>query len=188
MGATSSQYEDLSKNPYLLKFSGKKPISPDDPFWNQFLSYNLRPPATRNDQIKLDSQLNSIYQQFLINNMTTGNFGSLLQVSLIRTNELLATMQSQDILYAWQTYNALFAVRCVLKYLIETVGEEEIARHAEAVAPSQEPLHPGQSQVTRLETFFESLVEIIVNVSICQFWHRKKFSDLYKKLVLTSSL
>lgn len=64
---------------------------------------------------------------------------------------------------AWQTFNALFAVRCILKYLIETVGEEQMVRHVEVQASgdSVNSLLP-----VRLQSFFEALVEIIVDVPL----------------------
>lgn len=95
MGATPSRYEDLSKNAHLGRFCGKQSIPANDPFWSTFLSYNIRPPITRNDQIELDSRLDLSCQQLLINNLVTGNFGTLIQIALIRINELLAPVQNQ---------------------------------------------------------------------------------------------
>lgn len=95
MGTTPSRYDDLSKNVCLDQFSGKESISPNDPFWNRFLSFNIRPPITRNDQIELDSRLDSTCQRLLHNNLQTGNFGSLIQVALMRTSELLISIQTQ---------------------------------------------------------------------------------------------
>ncbi|KYN11329.1 Dymeclin [Trachymyrmex cornetzi] len=95
MGATPSRYEDLSKNVHLGRFCGRQSIPTNDPFWSTFLSYNIRPPITRNDQIELDSRLDSSCQQLLVNNLITGNFGTLIQIALIRINELLAPVQNQ---------------------------------------------------------------------------------------------
>lgn len=95
MGATPSRCEDLSKNVHLEKFCARESIPVDDPFWNTFLSYNMRPPVTRNDQIELDSRLDLSCQRLLLNNLSTGNFGALIQVALVRINELLAPVQNQ---------------------------------------------------------------------------------------------
>lgn len=95
MGTTPSRYEDLSKNVHLEKFCGKQSILANDPFWDMFLSYHMRPPITRNDQIELDSRLDVSCQQLLGNNLTTGNFGTLIQVALMRINDLLAPVQNQ---------------------------------------------------------------------------------------------
>ena len=95
MGSTPSRYDDFSKNTYLERFCSKERIPPTDPFWNRFLSYNIRPPLTRNDQIELDSRLDLTCQQLLVNNQITGNIGSLIEVSLARMAELLMAKQSE---------------------------------------------------------------------------------------------
>lgn len=183
MGTTPSRYEDLSKNKFLLKFAGKESISPTDQFWSRFLAYNVRPPVTRNDQIELDSRLDTTCQQLLATNLNTGNLGSLIQVFLQRTTELLASSQDQNIMFAWQTYNALFAVRCVLKYLLETVGEEEMIRHTEALPKSTSS---SENPVSRLESFFEALVEIIIDVPLSEFTYVVHLEAVNCLLVLLS--
>ncbi|XP_011153739.1 dymeclin isoform X2 [Harpegnathos saltator] len=183
MGTTPSRYEDLSKNVHLEKFCGKQSILTDDSFWNTFLSYNMRPPITRNDQIELDSRLDLSCQRLLVNNLTTGNFGTLIQVALMRINELLAPVQNQNIISAWQTYNALFAVRCILKYLIETVGEEQMLKHIEA--PLTTATHEAMSSY-RLEEFFEALIELITDVPLCEFTYVVHLEAINCLLVLLS--
>lgn len=183
MGTTPSRYDDLSKNVYLESFCGKKSILPHDPFWNTFLSYNMRPPVTRSDQIELDSRLDSSCQQLLANNLATGNFGSLIQVALMRASNLLASMQNQKIISAWQTYNALFTVRCILKYLIETVGEEEMIKHIEA---PQLPVPTQSNSSYRLKDLFEALVDIITDVPLCEFTYVVHLEAINCLLVLLS--
>ncbi|KAK0085688.1 hypothetical protein PV325_004634 [Microctonus aethiopoides] len=181
MGTTPSRYDDLSKNVCLDQFSGKESISPNDPFWNRFLSFNIRPPITRNDQIELDSRLDSTCQRLLINNLQTGNFGSLIQVALIRTSELLISIQTQNIMSAWQTYNALFAVRCILKYMVETIGEQDMVKHTEAVPnPEQDP------PVMRLESLIEALIDIIIDVPLSEFTYVVHLEAINCLLVLLS--
>ncbi|CAK9802176.1 GA20914 [Anthophora plagiata] len=183
MGATPSRYDDLSKNIYLERFCGKKSILPNDPFWDTFLSYNLRPPVTRNDQIELDSRLDSSCQHLLANNLTTGNFGSLIQVTVMYASNLLEPVENQKIISAWQTYNALFAVRCILKYLIETVGEEEMIKHIEA---PQIPVSTQPNSSYRLEDLFEALVDVITDVPLCEFTYVVHLEAINCLLVLLS--
>ncbi|XP_072763721.1 dymeclin [Anoplolepis gracilipes] len=183
MGTTPSRYEDLSKNVYLEKFCGKQSILANDPFWNTFLSYNMRPPITRNDQIELDSRLDLSCQQLLVNNLVTGNFGTLIQVALIRINELLAPVQNQNIISTWQTYNALFAVRCILKYFVETVGEEEMLKHIEA--PQTTSANEALSSY-RLEELFDALIELIIDVPLCEFTYVVHLEAINCLLVLLS--
>ena len=66
-------------------------------------------------------------------------------------------------MYAWQAYNALFAIRCILKYLIETVGETEMVEHTEA-QPSNSEIQ--EATPFRLQAFFEALRDVIVNVPL----------------------
>lgn len=66
-----------------------------------------------------------------------------------------------SIISAWQTYNALFAVRCILKYLIEIVGEEQMLNHIEAPQTANEAL-PSY----RLAYFIEALIELITDVPL----------------------
>ncbi|XP_012282641.1 dymeclin [Orussus abietinus] len=183
MGSTPSRYEDLSKNSYLERFCGKKSIPLNDPFWTQFLSFNVRPPITRNDQIELDSRLDSTCQQLLTNNLTTGNFGSLIQVFLNRSNELLTTLKTDSLISMWQTYNALFAVRCILKYLLETVGEEEMVKHAETRPLSEEI---QDTSLVRISAFFEALIAIIIDVPLCEFTYVIHLEAINCLLVLLS--
>ncbi|XP_066583093.1 dymeclin [Prorops nasuta] len=184
MGTTTSRYEDFSKNVHLERFCGKESISPNDAFWSSFLTYHMRPPITRNDQIELDSRIDTSCQQLLNNNFSTGNLGSLVQVTLTCINELLSAVQNQHIISAWQTYNALFAVRCILKYLIETVGEEEMVKHIEAPQPSM------STQINiptyRMEDFVEALIEIIKDTHLYDFTYVVHLEAINCLLVLLS--
>lgn len=164
MGATPSRYEDLSKNVCLNKLCGNKPIPPDDEFWNSFLSFNIRPPVTRNEQLELDSRLNTLCQQLHKNNLNTGNFGSLIQVSLERTSQLLSSIQNQNVMLTWQTYNALFSVRCIFKYFVETLCEDDVIKHTEAQPANINP--NNQDHTMKIEALFEALVEIIIDVPL----------------------
>lgn len=68
-----------------------------------------------------------------------------------------------SIISTWQTYNALFAVRCILKYFIETVGEEEMLKHIEA--PQTTSANEALSSL-RLEELFDALIELIIDVPL----------------------
>ena len=47
MGANSSSFSELGTNDYLRRFSSTEAISPQDPFWNQLLSYTFLIPINR---------------------------------------------------------------------------------------------------------------------------------------------
>lgn len=183
MGATPSRHDDLSKNSYLERFCSKEPIPPTDIFWNRFLSFNIRPPLTRTDQIELDSRLDTTCQKLLVNNHTTGNIGSLIEVALSRMAELLLSKQSENIVYTWQTYNSLFAIRCVLKYFIETIGETEMVQHTEVQAI---PSEMQEAMPIRLQSFFEALKDVIVNVPLSDLTYLVHLEAINCLLVLLS--
>lgn len=84
-----------------------------------------------------------------------------------------------SIISAWQTYNALFAVRCILKYLIETVGEEQMLKHIEA--PQTTATNEAMSSY-RLEVFFEALIELITDVPL---WWVKATTYLHVTFIAT---
>ncbi len=47
MGANSSSFSELSTNEHLRKLSGADSITPNDPFWNQLLSFSFQAPRNR---------------------------------------------------------------------------------------------------------------------------------------------
>lgn len=47
MGIAVSKRTDLTQNEYLQRFVSKEHISPNDPFWNRFLAYNITSPRSR---------------------------------------------------------------------------------------------------------------------------------------------
>ncbi|XP_074021741.1 dymeclin isoform X10 [Numenius arquata] len=49
MGANSSSISELPENEYLKKLSGAEPISENDPFWNQLLSFSFTTPTNSAD-------------------------------------------------------------------------------------------------------------------------------------------
>lgn len=71
-------------------------LTPSDPFWNSLLSYNIKPPASkyvfmkylvriipyihRVDWREFDHFTEELQKRFLLSNLKTGNFVSLLKV------------------------------------------------------------------------------------------------------------
>lgn len=47
MGSAISSSEKLADNEFLKRFVGLEPITDNDPFWNQLLSFNFKPPKSR---------------------------------------------------------------------------------------------------------------------------------------------
>ncbi|XP_066270653.1 dymeclin-like [Branchiostoma lanceolatum] len=54
MGVGSSSMTELANNDYLLRLAGKEPISDNDPFWNQLLSFSLPTPLSTPEARQLE--------------------------------------------------------------------------------------------------------------------------------------
>lgn len=155
MGTAVSKNLDLSTNEYCLKFVGKDVLSQNDPFWNRFLAFNITPPTTKNDQIILESKIEPLCHELLKNNPNSGNFATLIHIFTARAAELLGATNSDANLFNWQLFNNLFTIRCILKFLTETVSEDQLLEHIEA-----------NSNGTTLELFISALFSIIVDVPV----------------------
>lgn len=182
MGVAISKYSELSSNELLMRFCSSEVICPNDPFWNQVLAFNINPPQSSEEQLIFDASVESHLQKFLQNNPQTGNLGSLVQVFITRATELLAAPNSDNVMLAWQTFNALFVIRAVSKYLVEMVPEYELCRHLDVQAerrvgngpvdreasdtPQQEesPVSPvAEPQASPKLTGNESRVEMLID-------------------------
>ncbi|XP_019866777.2 dymeclin [Aethina tumida] len=155
MGTAVSRNLDLNTNEYLEKFVGKQSISANDPFWNRFLAFNIIPPTTTNDQLVLESRIENLCQELVKNNVESGNLNSLIQLFLIKSSELLSAADSDANLFSWQVFNTLFTIRCILKFLTETVNEEQLIQHIEVNGPGNV-----------IESLIGALVGIIVDVPV----------------------
>nr|CAD7570270.1 unnamed protein product [Timema californicum] len=160
------QNSDLATNNYLERFTRKDPISSNDPFWNRFLSFSFTPPSNMLEQKALDERIEGLCRQLMVNNLQSGNFGSLLHVFLTRASELLASAQTDNNMFSWQTYNALFILRCLTKYFVENLKEEDLVRQFEARPKHTDGSHHEDEHVNRMEVFMDSLIEIIVDVPV----------------------
>lgn len=182
MGINVSRHVDFSENEYLKKFVGKDhiPVS-DDEFWNAFLQYHINLPSTSQEQLSLDARLETLCQHFVSHNLSTGNFGSLIYVFLTKVSDLLAITESESSVHVWQTFNALFTIRCIIKYLIETSSEYQLMQHIEAVAVQKDGKQNSTGVVveidkaeqasksvdgTRFENFYSALINLIAVVPV----------------------
>lgn len=100
------------------------------------------------DQLNLDSRLEALCQSFIGNNLKTGNFGSLVTVFLEKTSELLSLSDQESNMHVWQTFNALFIIRSLVKYINETGSEFQLLQHFEAM-PNAELLQAALSSSNR---------------------------------------
>ncbi|XP_055614532.1 dymeclin isoform X2 [Uranotaenia lowii] len=134
MGMNISRNVDLAENEFLQRFVGKEHVPAyNDEFWNSFLQYHIHLPTNSQEQLSLDSRLESLCQNFISHNLSSGNFGSLINIFLLRVSELLALSDAESSIHIWQAFNALFIIRSLIKYMIETGSEYQLMQHFEAL-------------------------------------------------------
>ncbi|XP_035212271.1 dymeclin-like [Stegodyphus dumicola] len=166
MGTSSSSLHELQDNKYLLQFSGKEAISPNDPFWNQLLSFTFVPPHSCADGRLLEDSIRPMLDALLNNNPLTGNVSSLIKVFLLHSSELKAALQCENTVFIWQAYNSLFILRCILKYFIETLGEEGMIKQLEDVQQNKSDANNVLEPAKLLESIINALFEIVVDISL----------------------
>ncbi|XP_013418845.1 dymeclin [Lingula anatina] len=182
MGANSSSISELSSNTYLAKLCGTDPVSKNDPFWNQLLSFTLQIPHNSSDNRLLEESISGICKNLAINNFQSGNFGALVRVFLIRAAELKASTQCDDNLFIWQTYNALFIVRNICKYFVENLSEELLLEQFKA-QPTGEV---EDAEEDLCQDFLSALIELIVDVTVVSYTYALHLEALNCLLILLS--
>lgn len=186
MGVSSSSLNDLQTNEYLQRFSGKEAISPNDPFWNQFLSFTFTPPQTCADCHLLEESVHHILKNLLANNLQTGNFNSLVRVFLLHAAELKVSTQCENSVFTWQTYNALFILRCIIKYYIETITEDDVVKQFQVKSSLNIERKDEEDGIELLESFMNSLLEIIVDVPVIDITYAVTVEAINTVLVMLS--
>lgn len=78
--------------------------------------------------------------------------------------------------FCWQIFNTLFTIRCVLKYLTETVTEEQLIEHLEV----------GTEKQSRLESLIGALFGIIVDIPLKEFTYAVHLEAITCLLVFLS--
>lgn len=185
MGANTSQVSDLSENPSLRALVGTKPISENEPFWNQLISFTFISPTSSGDSKLLEDAVIPLAKILIENNPRTGNFGALVRVFLGRTKELKISTECQDQLFIWQAHNALFMVRCLLKVFIREMSEEEL--HQQFSYQERAPGSCGEASCEDLlEELMSNLVHLIVEVPLLDITYSILFEAVTTLLVLFS--
>ncbi|XP_017044759.1 dymeclin [Drosophila ficusphila] len=215
MGINVSRTADLGSNQWLQRFVGRQHIAHDDEaFWSALLNYNIVLPENSQDQLNLDSRLEGLCQSFIGNNLKTGNFGSLVTVFLEKTSELLSLSDQESNMHVWHTFNALFIIRSLVKYINETGSEFQLLQHFEAM-PSAELLQaaleqqqqtPAESATiameateqsaaaalpvivdgSKFETFIDALVNLIVVIPVKEFTYHLHLEAVNMLITLLS--
>ncbi|KDR21174.1 Dymeclin [Zootermopsis nevadensis] len=90
-------------------------------------------------------------------------------------------------MFCWQTYNALFILRCITKFFVENLKEEDLVRQFEA-CPARQPdgTRRDDENVNQLDLFLDSLIEIVVDVPLKDFTYPLHLEAINCLLVLLS--
>jgi dymeclin len=86
---------DLNSNEFLKQFAGKTHIKPDSDFWDTFLKFTIYDGRSADEQLNVDSMLEPFLESFIQSNLTSGNFGSLVNVFQAQAKNLLALTDSE---------------------------------------------------------------------------------------------
>lgn len=95
MGANVSKWSDLEDSESLQKLSGDAAIAPEDPFWNGLFSISVRRPSTRGDWSRFEKAVHPLLANLVKNQSQTKNLSSLVDVLLMRQQELKQALDSQ---------------------------------------------------------------------------------------------
>ncbi|KAK8396920.1 hypothetical protein O3P69_005130 [Scylla paramamosain] len=186
MGAGSSSISQLASNEYLKRFVSEEVLTPNDPFWNQLLSFTFSIPNTSSDHRLLEESIMPLYVELVQNHGKSGNVASLIHVFLSRATELKASAQCENTVFTWQAHNALFIVRCVCKLLIQHLSEEEVIEVLQTSPPNEEGISEDNQNL--VEDLVTSLVEVVVDVPLVGLTYALHQEATITLLVLTSAL
>uniref|UniRef100_A0A158R494 Dymeclin n=1 Tax=Syphacia muris TaxID=451379 RepID=A0A158R494_9BILA len=175
MGGVISSDTVLEENACLKRFSGLQPISDNDPFWNQLLSFNLNLNSDDRKEVKdFDDSLNDLLQSLMYNTQTTGNFAAFIRVFLRRASEVRTSEMCHNTIFLWQTGNALIILRYICKFLTQRLSEVEFVKVFDknllsTHEDSEEVLVESISDnvyANTAEEFLDSLVDIIISLPV----------------------
>ncbi|XP_066904377.1 dymeclin isoform X2 [Halyomorpha halys] len=183
MGALSSSLnQDLSQNDLLLKFVGKDHIPLQDAFWNDLLSFPYKPLTVEDDK-KLFEKNKFLFNHLAINNLKTGNFGTLLRIFLKKSSYLLQSSNNAVTKYSLQTYNALLVTRYYLQHLVHKFPECEVIKHIENRGSMSRDAFKAESLVVQL---INGLMNILIALPIFHDTNPVRRESINALLVLLS--
>jgi len=183
MGGAVSSYADLSRNEQLGRLVSKEVLQPSEPFWNSLFSFNLKQPQTNAEWAELEQSVEDLQKRFLLSNLKTGNFVSLLRVIQLRHQELRDSVLSENSLFLWQTCNALLIVRLVTRFMVERIKDEDVvAQFSVAVEDGDEEEEEGM-----LPQLLASLVELLVETPLLSHTYSLHLEASRLLVVLLSS-
>lgn len=188
----------LAENELLKQFCSKSHIPENSDFWENFLKFSIKTPIASEDQLGFDNLLETHLEAFIQNNLTSGNFGSLVKVFLARASEVLSLNDSDSHVLVYKLYNCVFILRILIKYILEIGSEFLLLQHFEALPKTSEN---GQSHSvsvsvettktkiidgTKFDAFLESIFNIICVIPQKEFTYHLHLECVNVIIVLCS--
>ena len=126
MGTVQSVPDYSLVTTYLHKLAGRESISENDPFWNQLFSNSLPDTAAVISKLQQNDVMKTFCESLIMNADVSKNFITLVKVFLSRCSELATSVECDNVMYIWQTTNALCILRNVCLSLLENMAEEKL--------------------------------------------------------------
>lgn len=194
---------DLKDNDLLLKFCSKTHIPPNSEFFDELLKFTISSANNSEEQIQLDAKLEPFLESIIQNNLTSGNFGSLLSVFLKRAADILSLNDSESHNHVYKLYNCVLILRIIIKYILEIGSEFLLLQHFEALPKPQHADNNGSVTVpvdepstsatkarsidgTKFESFLESIFNLICVIPQKEFTYHLHLECVNTIIVLCS--
>lgn len=124
---------DLRENGYMERFVGQDHVDSNDiQFWYQLLSCSFNFMRVQDPRI-VEKTLDPYLVRLTLNNKQSLNIGSLIRVFIDRVSRIKSQSgESTNSYYVFQSFNALYLIRCVCKSYIENLSEEQLVKSMRA--------------------------------------------------------
>lgn len=124
---------DLRENGYMERFVGQDHVDSNDiQFWYQLLSCSFNFMRVQDPRI-VEKTLDPYLVRLTLNNKQSLNIGSLIRVFIDRVSRIKSPSgESTNSYYVFQSFNALYLIRCVCKSYIENLSEEQLVKSMRA--------------------------------------------------------
>lgn len=113
----------------------------------------------------MDENVVPLLSQWMDNNPTSFNLGSVIQVFIDKVDILKKDAEKNPNykIVVWHSYNLLFIIRNMMKYLIETLTEDNLVKHCKSITESDKSDETGNGM---LESLLNALMEVLVDVQL----------------------
>lgn len=124
---------DLRENEFMERFVSQDHVDSNDiQFWYQILSCSFNFMRVQDPRI-VEKTLDPYLVRLTLNNKQSLNIGSLIRVFIDRVSKIKSPSgESTNSYYVFQSFNALYLLRCVCKSYIESLSEEQLVRSMQA--------------------------------------------------------